>query len=85
MLHIKGLAVSYGLAAEQLKAEVKKLGLGDISLHSGRIVAATAGDMAGVSREQLKACGGWEIDVVDLYVRVDKPGIAFSGKMLRRL
>ena len=45
----------------------------------------TAGAMAGVSREQLKACGGWKIDVVDLYIRVDQPGIAFSGKMLQRL
>ena len=34
---IKGLGVSYGAAAGQLKAEVKRLGLGDISLHSGRI------------------------------------------------
>ena len=82
---IKRLAVSYGSAAGQLKAKVKRLGLGNISLHSGRIGAATAGAMAGISREHLKACGGWKSDAVNLYIQVDKPGIAFSGKMLRRL
>ena len=56
---IKGLSVSYGSAAGQLKAEVKRLGLSNISLHSGRIGAATAGAVAGISREKLEACGGW--------------------------
>ena len=41
--------------------------------------------VAGISREQLKACGGWKSDAIDLYIQVDKPGIAFFGKMLRRL
>ena len=81
---IKGLWVLYGAAAGQLKAEVKKLGLGDISLHSGRIGAATAGTVAGISRDQLKACGGGKSNAVDLYIQ-DKPGIAFFGKLLRRL
>ena len=56
----------------------------DISLHSGRIGAATAGTVAGISRDQLKACGGWKSNAVDLYIQ-DKPGITFSGKLLRRL
>ena len=38
---IKGLQVSYSAAAGQLKAEVKRLGLNNISLHSGRIGGAT--------------------------------------------
>ena len=45
VLPIKGLAVSYGAAAGQLKAKVKRLGMGGISLHSGRIGAAIAGAM----------------------------------------
>ena len=81
---IKGLGVSYGAAASQLKAEVKRLGLGDISLHSGRIGAATVGSVAGVSRDRLKACGGWKSNAVDLYIQ-DKPGIDFSARLLRRL
>ena len=38
VLPIKGLTVSYGSAAGELKAEVKKMGLGDISLHSRGLV-----------------------------------------------
>ena len=55
---IKGLAVSYGSAAGQLKAEVKRLGLGDISLHFGRTEAATAGAMAGSVGSSSRPAGG---------------------------
>ena len=82
---IKGLSVSHGSAAGQLKAEVERLGLNNIYLHSGRIGAATAEAVAGMNKEKLKACGGWSSNAVDLYVRMDKPGIEFSGKMLQRL
>ena len=53
---------------------MKRLGLGNVSLQSGRIAAAMVGGLAGVSREQLKA-----------YIRVEKPGIAFTDKMFKRL
>ena len=82
---IKGLSMSYGFTAGQLKAEVERLGLNIISLHSGRIGAATAGAVAGMNKEKLKACGGWSFNAVDLYVRMDKPDIEFSGKMPQRL
>ena len=81
---IKGISVSYKAAAEQLKAEVKRLGFGNISLHSGRIGAATAGARAGMAREQLKACGGWRFDAVDGYIRVES-GIVFTDKMLDKV
>ena len=79
------MSVSYKAAAEQLKAEVKRLGLGNISLHSGRIVSATAGARAGMAREQLNACGGWRSDAVDVYIGVKEPGIAFTDKMLDKV
>ena len=82
---IKSVSVSYGTALGQLKKEVKRLGLRNISLHSGRIGAATAGAQAGVSREQLKACGGCKSDAVDTYIRVKRPGIAFTNKMLDKV
>ena len=85
MVLIKGVSVSYKAAAEQLKAEVKRLGLGNISLHSGRIGAATAGARAGMAREDLKACGGWRSDAVDGYIRVVEPGIVFTDKMLDKV
>ena len=47
---------------------------------AGRVEPA----VAGISRDQLKACGGWKSNAVDLYIQ-DKPGIAFFGKLLRRL
>ena len=43
-----------------------------------------SGVVAGISRDQLNARGGWKSNAVDLYIQ-DKPGIAFSGKLLRRL
>ena len=63
---IKGLSVLYGSAAGQLKAEVEMLGLNTISLHSGRIGAATAGAVAGMNKEKLKAYRGWLSNAVDL-------------------
>ena len=38
-----------------------------------------------MNKEKLKACGGWSSKAVNLFVRLDKPGIEFSGKMLQRL
>ena len=51
--------MSYSSAAGQLKAEVERLGLNNISLHSGRIGGATVGAVAGLNQEKLKAVGGW--------------------------
>ena len=83
---IKGLPVSYGSAAGQLKAEVKRLGLNNISLHSGRIGGATQGALAGLTQQKIKAVGGWKSSTsADLYVRLEKPGVEFSSKMMKML
>ena len=83
---IKELSVSYSSAAGQLKAEVERLGLNNISLHSGRIGGATAGAVAGLNQQKIKAVGGWSSNAsADLYVRMRRPGIEFSAKMLRKL
>ena len=82
---IRGVLVSCRAAAEQLKLEVKRLGLGNISLHSGKIGAVTVGAVVGPSRGQLKACGGWKFVVMDSYIRVEKLGIAFTDKRLDRV
>ena len=83
---IKGLQVSYSAAAGQLKAEVKRLGLNNISLHSGRIGGATQGALAGISQQKIKAVGGWKSSTsADLYTRLEKPGVEFSSTMMKRL
>ena len=51
----------------------------------GRIGAATAGAQAGMTKEQLKACGGWKSDAVETYIRVKRPGIVFTDKMLGKV
>ena len=82
---IKDKSVSYGSARCQLVKEVKLLGLGKLTLHSARIGAATRGAEAGLSRESIRACGGWKSDAVDGYIRLKKPGVVFSDKMLGEL
>ena len=37
------------------------------------------------SRDQLKGCGGWKLDVIDTYIGAGKPGIIFINKMLEWL
>ena len=83
---IKDQQVSYGAAASQLKAEVGRLKLNNISLHSGRIGGATQGALAGMSQQKMKAVGGWKSSAsVDLYTRLERPGVEFSSTMMRRL
>ena len=82
---IKDTPVSYGTARGQLVKEVKLLGLGKLTLHSARIGAATRGAEAGLSRESIKACGGWRSDAVDGYIRLKEPGVVFSNRMLEEL
>ena len=83
---IKGLQVSYSAAASQLKAEVKRLGLNNISLHSGRIGGATQGALAGMSQQKIKAVRGWKSSAsADLYTRLERPGVEFSSTMMKRL
>ena len=41
--------------------------------------------VAGVSRVQLKACRVWKSNAVDIYIRVERPGITFNNRMLEKL
>ena len=81
---IKHISVSYSTSNFQLKKEIKNLRLGKISLHSGRIGAATAAAEAGLSREFIKPCGGWKSDQVDVYIRPQRPGVVFNDCILSR-
>ena len=83
---IKDQQVSYGAAASQMKAEVVRLKLNNISLHSGRIGGATQGALAGLSRQKMKTVGGWKSSTsVDLYTRLERPGVEFSSTMMKKL
>ena len=82
---IKNRPVSYGTSLALMKKECQVLGLPRITLHAGRAGAATAADRAGVRRSVIKAGGGWKSDAVDSYIRVDKPGVIVSKKVLERM
>ena len=82
---IRDTPVSYGTARSQLLKEVGLLGLGNLTMHSARIGAATRGAEAGLSRENIKACGGWKSDAVDVYIKLKKPGVTFTDRMLEEL
>ena len=43
------------------------------------------GEQGAGSREQLKGCGGWKLDVIDTYIGAGKPGISFINRMLEWL
>ena len=79
---IRHIAVSYSTALRQLREEVSRLDLGDMTLHSGRIGAASSGAAAGIGKEHLRACGGWKSGAIDSYIRLPKAGVLFSDKML---
>ena len=79
---IRHIAVSYSTALRQLRDEVSRLDLGDMTLHSGRIGAASSGAAAGIGKEHLRACGGWKSGAIDSYIRLPKAGVLFSDKML---
>ena len=79
---VKDGAVSYSAAYEDLKRLSRRLSLGKLTLHSGRIGGATAGVEAGVNKEYLRLCGGWTSASVDDYIRPKEPGIIFSRAVL---
>ena len=82
---VRDTSVSHGTARCQLLKEVRVLGLGKLTLNSARIGAATRGAEAGLSRENIKACGGCKSDAVDVYIKLKEPGVTFTDRILERL
>ena len=79
---IRKIAVSYSTASADLKAVLVKLRLPVVTMHGGRIGAATAAREVGVSKDHVRVCGGWKGDMVDSYVRPDKAGLVLSNALL---
>ena len=51
-----------------------------------RIEGAIQGALAGMSQQKMKAVGGWKLSAsVDLYTRLERPGVEFSSTMMKRL
>ena len=82
---VRSEAVSYRVALQDLQEVCRRYALPPLTLHSARIGAATEGAKAGVSREFLKACGGWSSGAVDDYVRLRDPGIVFNQAVFRHV
>ena len=78
---VKRVAVSYDTASSDLKAVLEKLGLPLMTMHSGRIGAATATRRLGVSKDLVSVCGGWRGDMVDHYVQ-PRPLRRAAGQVL---
>ena len=77
-------AVAYSTALADLKVVTKRLGMPGITLHSGRVGAATEGVAANVGRDRIRICGGWSSSSMDVYVKPNDSGIAFSNAMVDR-
>ena len=78
----EGREVSFSAAYDDLRKLSEKLGLGKLTLHSGRIGGATAGVEAGVNKEYLRLCGGWSSEAINDYIRPKEPGMVFSKAVL---
>ena len=78
----EGREVSFSAAYDDLGKLSEKLGLGKLTLHSGRIGGATAGVEAGVNKEYLRLCGGWTSEAINDYIRPKEPGMVFSRAVL---
>ena len=53
---------------------------------TGRIGGVTAGAVAGLNQQKLKAVVGWSSNAsADLYMRMERLAIEFSAKMLWKL
>ena len=75
--------VTYSVANSQLKREKRELGLSDITLHSGRVGAATRAAKRGVERGVIKKAGNWVSDAVDVYVKIKEPGLILGDALLK--
>jgi hypothetical protein len=55
----------------------------ELAWHCCRIGAASRGSQWGVSRGVIKEAGLWMSEGVDLYIRVERPGVVLSKALLR--
>ena len=55
-----------------------------ITLHSGRVGAATEGGEANVGRDRIRIriCGGWSSFAMHVYVKPSNSGVAFNNAMI---
>ena len=77
-------AVAYSTALADLKKVTMKLGMPGITLHSGRVGAATEGVAANVGRDKIRICGGWSSSAMDVYVKPSDAGVSFNNAMIDR-
>ena len=77
-------SVVYSTALADLKAVATRLGLGNLTLHSGRIGGATEGIEAGVNRDKIRICGGWSSSAMDCYIKPTKSGVVFNNAVMDR-
>ena len=84
MVKDRKVCVSYAVAYRCLEKLKTELGLSaGLTWHCFRIGAASRGAQLGVSRGMIKEAGLWKSEVVDLYMRLENPGVVLSEALLR--
>ena len=81
---VRSKAVAYSTALTDLKKVTQRLGMPGITLHSGRVGAATEGVAAKVGRDKIRICGGWSSSAMDVYVKPSDSGVDFNNAMIDR-
>ena len=76
--------ITYREARKQLTEECIKLGLNEnLTMHSGRVGAATGAARQGMDRNIIKKGGNWKSNVVDTYMQVEEPGVKIGDVLLK--
>ena len=77
--------IKYQEARAILDREQEYLGIRGLTLHSGRVGAATEASEEGVSRDNIKTAGDWRSEAVDVYIKSKDEGKEVSRALVRAL
>ena len=77
--------IKYQEARVSLDREQEYLGIKGLTMHSGRVGAATEAPEEGVSRDNIKVAGDWRSAAVDGYIKSKDKGKKVSRALVRAL
>ena len=77
--------IKYQEARASFDREQEYLGIRGLTLHSGRVGAATEASEEGVSRDNIKKAGDWRSEAVDVYIKSKDQGKEVSRALVRAL
>ena len=77
--------IKYQEARASFDREQEYHGIRGLTLHSGRVGAATEASEEGVSRDNIKKAGDWRSEAVDVYIKSKDQGKEVSRALVRAL